>query len=217
VDHFILNDDNFGMYTCMPLGYLRNKTLPQYDMTQRATFAFAFLPKNVQVPPYIAENVAVALVRRLRDCFVPAPAPPNRWLARLWEQLEAGTGRGIVARTVMCSKAQYLDAMKDMHDSDGANQKNWDVLAAAPNMFWLTELSLPDLYTANKHKIGDVLSDVAPAIVGGQPVVRFIWGWLPGIQIPADPKPGVVPYAWPLTGHVPLLRLPSVLGPYEEW
>jgi hypothetical protein len=205
------------MYSCMPLGYLRNKTLPQYDMTQRAMFAFAFLPKNVQVMPYLAEKAAVALVRRLRDCLVFAAAPATRWLTRLWEQIESGAGRGIVARTVMCTKAQYLDAMKDKPDSDGASQENWDVLSVAPDTFWLTELSLPDLYTANKHKIGDVLSDVAPAIVRGQPVVKFIWGWLPGIKISADPKPGDVPTPWPLTGHVPLLRLPSVLGPHEEW
>jgi hypothetical protein len=217
VDHFILNDDNFGMYSCMPPGYLRNKTLPQYDMTQRATFAFAFLPKNVQVMPYLAEKIAVALVRRLHEHFTPPAASPNRWLTRLWEQIKSGSRRGIVARTVLCDKAQYLDAMKDKQDSDGSVQKNWNVLASAPDMFWLTELSLPDLYTANKHKIGDVLSDVAPAVVDGQQLVKFIWGWLPGIQIPADPKPGVVPSAWPLTGHVPFLRLPSVFGPHDEW
>jgi hypothetical protein len=217
VDHFILNDDNFGMYSCMPPGYLRNKTLPQYDMTQRATFAFAFLPKNVQVMPYLAEKSAVALVRKLRECLGAVAVPPTKWLTRLWEQVEAGTGRGIVARTVMCTKAQYLDSMKDKPDSDGAIQKDWSVLAGAPDVFWLTELSLPDLYTGNKHKIGDVLSDVAPTVVGGQQLLKFIWGWLPGIQIPADPKPGVVPPAWPLTGHVPLLRLPSVLGPHQEW
>ncbi len=217
VDHFILNDDNFGMYSCMPPGYLRNKTLPQYDITQRATFAFAFLPKNVQVMPYVAEKCAVAGVRKLRECLAPATASVSRWLVRLWEQLEAQAGKGVVARTLMCSKTEYLAAMEGTLDSDGACQKNWKVLAGAPDMFWLTELSLPDLYTANKHKIGDVLSDVVPAVARGQQVVRFIWGWLPGIQIPPDPKPGVVPPAWPLTGHVPLLRPPSVLGPHEEW
>ena len=215
VDHFILNDDNFGMYRCMPPGYLRNKTLPRYDMTQRATFALAFLPKSVQVMPYLAENSAVALVRKLRKCLAPAGAPADRWLARLWEQIEAG--KGIVARTQICTKADYLDAMKGKLDSEGASQKDWNILAGAPDMFWLTELSLPDLYTANKRKLGDVLSDVAPAVVGGQEVLKFVWGWLPGIQIPADPKPGVKPSAWPLTGHVPLLRLSSVLGPHEEW
>ena len=201
----------------MPPGYLRNKILPQYDMTQRARFAFAFLPKNVQVMPYLAEMNAVALVRRLVECYRPTAVPASRWLVRLWEQIQSGGGRGIVARTVLCAKDQYLNAMKNQADSDGATEKDWAVLNKAPNMFWLTELSLPDLYTANKHKLGDVLSDVVPVNVKGQDEVQFIWGWLPGIQIPANPQPGVKPLSWPLTGHLPLLRLPSVLGPGQEW
>ena len=216
VDHFIINDDNFGMYTCMPPSYLRSKVLPQYDRTQRATFAMGFLPPGLNVPPYIAEKAAIGLVRKLQDVY--QPASDNRWLRRIWEQLEQPQ-KGIVARTLGCTKEQYVAHLKAKVDSDGHGPVSAisKTLAKAPDHLWLTEVSLPDLYTANKHKLGDILVDARAGNRGGQPMLTYVWGWLPGLQIPDNPRPGVTPSPWPLTGHIPVLRQAKVFGPCQEW
>jgi hypothetical protein len=216
VDHFVINDDNFGMYTCMPPAYLRNRLLPQYDSTQRATFAVAFLPPSLDVHPYFAEKAAIELVRNLLK--VHSPGQDNRWLYRIWQQLQQG-GKGIVARTLGCKRDAYIAHLKAQTDSDGhgpvsAIPKD---LSVAPNDLWLTEISLPDLYTANKHKLGDVLSDAKAQVRASQKSVKYVWGWLPQVQIPRDPQAKITPAAWPLTGHIPLLRPDRVLGPHSEW
>lgn len=216
VDHFVINDDNFGMYTCMPPSYLRSKVLPQYDLTQRARFAIGFLPPELDVPPYFAEKASIGIVRQLRGVLQPNPG--NRWLQRIWEQLDQPQ-KGIVARTLGCTKEQYVAHLKATVDSDGHGPVSVisKALVNAPDHLWLTEVSLPDLYTANKHKLGDILVDARAGKHGGQPMLTYVWGWLPGLQIPDNPRPGVTPLSWPLTGHIPVLRQAKVLGPCHEW
>jgi len=216
VDHFIINDDNFGMYTCMPPSYLRSKVLPQYDRTQRAAFALGFLPAGVDVPPYSAEKAAVALVRQLQACY--QPPSENRWLERIWVQLREPQ-KGIVARTLGRRTEEYVKYLGALVDSEGkpAPSAIPDAIRRGSEHLWVTEVSLPDLYTANKRKLGDVLVDAEASRTRGQPLLRYRWGWLPGLQIPQNPGPGVMPAPWPLTGHVPVLRQSQVLGPYQEW
>ena len=216
VDHFIINDDNFGMYTCMPPAYLRSRILPQYDYTQRARFAMAFLPPSVDVPPYFAEKSAVGLVRRFFETYQPGEG--KKWLHRLGQQLTE-TNKGIVARTLGCKRDQYIAHLKAESDSDGKGPVVAvpKTLASAPEHLWLTEISLPDLYTANKHKLGDILTDAKAAVQGGHKIVSCVWGWLPGVQVPLNPQPGVAATPWLLTGHIPVLRQHKVLGPCQEW
>ena len=212
VDHFIINDDNFGMYSCMPPSYLRSKILPQYDMTQRASFAISFLPQGVTVWPYSAEKLAVLILRQVFELGIPEGA--NRWLFRLKQQL-LSSNKGVVARTVMCKKSVYLEHLSSAFDSDGnrLGAKPADVLAGAPEWLWLTEISLPDIYTANKDKLGDILIDATAWANNEQMMPRLVWGWLPGLQI----TPDALDYSWPLTGHVPLLRCGKANPPYAEW
>ncbi len=215
VDHFIIQDDNFGMYVCMPLGYLRNKISPWYDLTRRARFGVAFMPSRVEVPPYSAEVAAVQLVANLEQYC--EPGEDNKWLRRVFKQT-SHRRRGVVARTVLCTRTEYLAHLIGGRDSHGkaVTGKLPAVLEEGREHIWLTEISLPDLYAANKHKIGDILTDANYAELGGQPIQRFVWGWLPGIQI-RDSGDGLGVEEWPLSGHVPLLRSESVLGPAEEW
>ena len=216
VDHFIINDDNFGMYTCMPPSYLRSKVLPQYDITQRARFAMAFLPPTLDVPPYFAEKAAFALLKQLFKVYQPDVA--NKWLHRLWQQFQQ-QNKGIVARTLGCKKDQYIAHLKAQPDSEGKGPVLTvpPALAQAPEHLWLVEISLPDLYTANKHKLGDILTDAKATVQGGQKIVSFVWGWLPGVQVTLNSQPGVAPTPWLLTGHIPVLRPQKVLGPCQEW
>jgi hypothetical protein len=216
VDHFIINDDNFGMYTCMPPAYLRSRTLPQYDVTERAEFAMAFVPPRIDVPPYFAEKAVIGLLEQFQKVYQPSPG--NKWLERIWQQLRQPT-KGIVARTLACKKKEYIAHLKAELDSDGKGPVSAipSALAAPPEDLWLTEISLPDLYTANKHKLGDMLTGAKAGLQGGQPVANFVWGWLPGVEVPVNPQAGGAVATWPLTGHVPVLRPRMVLGPHREW
>ena len=219
VDHFIINDDNFGMYTCMPPSYLRNKMLPQYDATQRAAFVISFVPENINVPPYFAEKAAVQLISSLSESF--SPDINNKWLKRLWEQVKLSQ-KGIVARTLICRKKLYINNIMGQNGIDSNGNGPISTLPRelkdAPEIFWVTEISLPDLYTANKHKLADILTDAKAEIVNNNPTLKLIWGWIPGIQIitPTNPTLNAC-NTWPITGHVPIIRPEKALGPYKEW
>jgi hypothetical protein len=217
VDHFIIHDDNFGMYTCMPPSYLRSRILPQFDSTQRASFGMAFLPAGLDVPPFFAEKAAV---QRVRDSLgdKAAALPYNLWMSRISRQL-GYRNKGLVARTLQCSKQDYISRLQGVVDSDGKRLAGPipRALATAPEHLWLTEISLPDLYTANKHKLGDVLTNAKATEQRGQKLLNFVWAWLPGMQMTANSLPNRPPLAWPLTGHIPLFRRGDVLGPYQEW
>jgi len=211
VDHFIINDDNFGMYTCMPPAYLRNKLLPQYDQTQRAAFALALLPANTDATPYFAEKSSRGLVKNLKKFY--KPTEDNKWLCRLWEQLQQAN-KGIVARTVICTKDAYIKSLKPYLPAEYSIPE--PLLNCSEDII-VTEISLPDLYTCNKHKLGDVVSDGKTVILNGSKYLRFIWGWLPGIQIPEEPKETTIPSEWPIKNHIPLFRHPNTLNPCSEW
>ena len=211
VDHFIINDDNFGMYTCMPLAYLRNKIMPQYDLTQRASYALSLLPPNTDVTPYLVEKSSVGLVEKLATFYTPTT--DNKWLNRLWGQLRQ-RNKGVVARTIICKREDYIKSLKPHLAAEYPIPEK--LLNCSADII-VTEISLPDLYTCNKHKLGDVVSDAKTVISNGNRYLQFIWGWLPGIQVPAEPQEGIMPPEWPIKTHIPLFRHSNTLKPYSEW
>jgi hypothetical protein len=234
VDHFLINDDNFGMYTALPVGYLRNPIRPRYDPTRRARWVVSVFPSASAVLPYVAELYAVeksvVSLRKLEGGKDSAgrplleTIPRNRWLSRLIAQSKEPTKR-LVARTVLTEKGEYvafLRRISDLKDSEGSQLRPEDISdveSLLPVKFWVTEMTLPDLYTANKHKLGDMIhnettstpSTDPPGILYNTP--EYVWGWLPCVEIPKvdDLR------SWPLRGHVPLLRSSHVLRGAEEW
>jgi len=136
----------------------------------------------------------------------------------MWQQLQQPQ-KGFVARTLGCRKGDYIARLKVEIDSNGNGPVSLvpKALVNAPEHLWLTEISLPDLYTANKHKLGDVLTDAKAKVQGGQKLLYYVWGCLPGVQVPANPQPGTPLLSWPFTGHVALFRPSKVLGPCVEW
>ncbi len=82
---------------------------------------------------------------------------------------------------------------------------------------WLTEISLPDIYTANKGKLGDILMTASAGDGRTQAKPKLVWGWLPGVQIAYVGQELMAAPTGPFKGHIPMLRPPNVLGPYVEW
>ena len=69
-------------------------------------------------------------------------------------------GEWLVLRTILTDKKAYEQHLREIHDPDGNTLEEAlirEICDELPDYFWLTELTLPDLYTANKRKLGDVL------------------------------------------------------------
>lgn len=152
VDHFIFHDDNFGMYLCLPTDSLRKITIPKHDPILRAYSAIVVTPISVHTHPGEAEYAGASFLRRLLEQL---PINLGIWLKRL-----ADTSIPMVIRTMLMSKEKYKKHLIDEEDFKGEKFKDSEIATMTNNLprhFWLCEISTPDIYTANKHKILDFI------------------------------------------------------------
>jgi len=210
-DHFIVSDDNFGMYVTVPTDSIRNLLIPKYNPNLHASVAIGLMPGSVTLNGYRTERLAAFLAAKLVS-FAKA-APGNRWLALL-----SGPGERLVCRTFLCDKARYLAHVKAIEDDQkkklGAAEIT-NLEAALPDAFWTTEITVPNLYCGNKRKVGDLLSRVDGSEVDFGAGKLAFFGWLPGVSWPQ----GLLqpPADWPIFGHVPVLRGASETRQLLEW
>jgi hypothetical protein len=216
-DHFIINDDNFGMYITLPREMVRNFLVPQYNPNLHASMAVGIVPAGVTLPGYLAEEMASLSARALIRHTQPAPA--NRWLQCLRRAVVKRDPRwnAIVCRTLLVDRKAYLSQLSLACDSEGHPVGQGDVQALQgllPDVFWMTEVGLPDLYTANKTKLGDFLSLTQSSLEQYERGEGVIFAWLPGISR-AGPGLSGPQQVWPFTGHIPLFR--NGPAPLLEW
>jgi hypothetical protein len=155
VDHFIIHDDNFGMYSCLPVNALKRVTLPKYDPTFRANYAVAIKPSDVTTTPREAEWACLIVTDDMLKRRNNIGQPVDIWTGRLIERLSKM--RPIVLRTFLITKNDYLKTLetKDFEWNAFTDRDKQELIKDLPDRFWLSEITLPDLYTANKHKIID--------------------------------------------------------------
>lgn len=196
-DHFVVSDDNFGPHVTLPTESIRNIFVPKHNPNLHAALAIGLMPTGVTTSGYEAEQLASSMVSRLLN----GVRPMNRWLGVL--QTHA-----LVCRTLLRQREQYLDVLSDAVDSEGSQVTEREVealKASFPDSVWVTELTVPNLYTGNKHKLGDVIvkANATRQEIGDWTAVEFIW--IPGICSHTPAATGAI-QPWSLTGHIPLLR-----------
>jgi hypothetical protein len=197
-DHFIVNDDNFGMYVTLPIEAVKNIIVPKYNPNLYASAAVGLLPEKLnkasphpkdRIDGYTAEYGASRMLERL--LALPVAPPGNRWLEVL------KNGHTPVCRTVLRDKGAYLGMLSAMVDEKGNTTGDADrkfVAGLLPDQVWVTEVMLPALYVGNKRKLGEIVLDTKAPL-------NFVFGWLGGQAWCRTGK-----RAWPIVGHVPLAR-----------
>lgn len=156
VDHFIIHDDNFGMYRCLPSESLKRITVPKYDPSFRAYHSLMIVPSDVETPAFEAELASVKVTKDILIAYKNSKAGVlNYWLDRLLCLDNAGMVSAV--RTILVKKSDYANSLeeKDFEGNSFTNDNKTELLKDLPDRFWLSEITLPDLYTANKTKILD--------------------------------------------------------------
>ena len=157
VDHFIIHDDNFGMYLCLPVDALKRVTIPKYDPSFRASSAVVILPPNVTTPAWKAEQASVIITKYLLQWLKNNNVGLDKWSDRVLISDKVSPQRPAVVRTFLIDKKAYSKSL-DQTDFEGNKFSESDkakLTEYLPSYFWLSEITLPDLYTANKTKIID--------------------------------------------------------------
>jgi hypothetical protein len=142
---FVVHDDNFGSNLCIPKAYVQ---------AGNAQYAVVLLPRDYQYGGIYAE---VAAADYFYTLLPKLEAGSNPWRRRLLKHVDDQT---LVLRTVPISKGEYLQHVQTIDDWDFKKEDEGTIQALASMMherMWMVELSIPDLFPANKRKIGEIL------------------------------------------------------------
>jgi hypothetical protein len=126
----------------------------------------------------------------------------------------------LTCRTFVSTAEDYLNHLSNCEDDSGNNVGDeilQTIKNVLPNLVWITEISVSDLFCGNKAKLGDVVSRVDFQFKGTTPhdleAVEFVW--FPGFAVIQLMFPTEI--EWPLTGYIPLQRPPHPDYPMAEW
>jgi hypothetical protein len=165
----IAHDDNFGSNLCIPKDFIHRK---------RADFAVALRPRGFEYPGFVAEIVASDYFYSM---LPQLDGLPNRWMKRLRDYV---SDRKLILRTVPNSRADYLthlSAMEDWQEKRESPQTVKDIGSMLPERLWIVEVSIPDLFSTNKRKLGELLLDATRPYTGKGDYSFFVLARLPGV------------------------------------
>ncbi|MFH1097394.1 MAG: hypothetical protein ABH886_09200 [Candidatus Desantisbacteria bacterium] len=207
-DHLIIGDDNYGGYVTLPTDMIRNFIVPTKNPNLHASYAIGIVPKDVILSGYKAEQVATGIAHDI--ICSSALDPAGEWLTRMRE-----SGNNLVCRTLLVSKSTYQEKL-DALLGDNLATLPIDIrneIDSLPDFFWVSEFSLPHIYTTNKHKLGDVLISADALNDPSNALDAFLFAWFPGYFISSS---DLQPKKWHLIDHVQLLRSSGETG-LLEW
>ena len=204
-DHFIVHDDNYGMYLTLPESDIRSMLLPRYNPNLHPNIALGLVPHDIVTGGFDAEQIAIA---RLANLLELKPDPENNWFREIQKHHDDGK---VVCRTLALDVDTYLSAMAAASAESGQEftADEWKLLKASlKDRFWVTEIMIPHVYTGNKRKLGDIITRPDFDVKKPETMQPVSFAWLPGMAWVGGESS---PRSWPFYSHIPLLR--GVDGP----
>ncbi len=207
IDHLIISDDNFGMHSTLPVDSVRNFVIPTKNPNLHASMVIAITDNDI-IPGYFAEQVAVKVGQNLINSTKIKRR--NYWRNRLITHQ-----RKWVCRTIYQKKGEYINHLEKLHDTKQIKLNPFlrVLLKSLPTHLWVSEISLPNIYTGNKNKLGDVVIDAKPSSQAGVINTVFALAWFPGF-IRFGKTNHTFP--WEQKRHVSIIRKPTK-DPVLEW
>ncbi len=179
VSMFIGHDDNSGSNFCIPQHYMeplrtcRNETgdavlddngapITCHQQGGSVAYAIATVPAGIEADPIEAEAIAadflLAILAEVPESF---PGWKERWQNRLANPENALAPDDLILRTSLITGSGYCRHLEMVSGWD-RNKKIPDSIIdtlspVADDPFWMIEVSLPELFSANRRKVGEVL------------------------------------------------------------
>lgn len=145
-DHLLIHDDNLGPY------YALNKRSFSEHADLQVSQIICVSNKRFEVnPDWAMRGAAVVLAGWLKS------------LARIghgkWCEYILGGDHKYVLRPILISRNEYVDHLRLSrgHDKTAITPSEVSDLTSLPDQFWMVEFSLPQLYTGNQSKLGELL------------------------------------------------------------
>jgi hypothetical protein len=162
VSTYVAHDDNFGPNFCLPRNYLN---VPHWGATASETVSYernvvhavSTFPKKVQMWPVSAEKIGAEVIWSLIQTQ-GFQKIAGEWGKRLAERAKYGE---LVLRPVLVDEKEYVSHLEKAKTWEGQSlgQKLIDVFKAKfpSGLYWMIEVSLPELFYANRRKVAEVL------------------------------------------------------------
>jgi len=200
VDHLVIHDDNFGPYFT-----LSSRAL-EVDPNVRATHIIIIRNEPCKILAHAVE----AFASKVLVYLLPTISDQSDGI---WFSKVVHNEAEFVMRPVLVSYDDYLEHLASAVGHNGArmNSENLSCLNGLPPLFWMVEFSVPDLFTGNKSKLGEILVgvEVVPQ-EGNPPAPPFLAARLPGlicIALSAEERPGALAVSkCDLDSHSPIYR-----------
>ncbi|MBN2530813.1 MAG: hypothetical protein JXR76_30780 [Deltaproteobacteria bacterium] len=194
---FIGHDDNFGSNFCVPRKYLE-PTQVQYILTIR--------PTGIGYNGTLAETLASAALYSILPIALRSECGSLSWMQRLAHYF---MGMDIVFRAVAIARDNYISHLSVLDDWDNfaEDRRIPSTLAGVlPEHLWMVEFSVPDLFSANYRKLGELLFDGSVPANQLSTMNPFVLARLPGTYfIPRDGNEFMlIPST--IQNHTPLFR-----------
>jgi len=155
---FVGHDDNVGSNLCIPRHYFQTKFTKEpgkEHLVNPVRHIISTLPNEVVLDPESAEAMAARYLAKYLD----KPNLSNPWSRRYYKALRLGH---VVLRPLLITGGDYEDHLKRLTAWDLRNRILPDVYATiqklvANHRIWMFEISIPELFSAVKRKIGEIL------------------------------------------------------------
>ncbi len=175
-----------------------------------ACYAIAVIPSFLITEAWEAEAASRVNVFNILAFFKSQSVTLDDWTKRLIASIKAQPPRPLLVRTFLTSRYEYA---RSLHGTDFAGAEftelaRIELVKDLPDFFWLSEITLPELYTANKTKLIDFFYTCqAPKIGGNYDLLRERWIQMrfPGVLFKqVGGKMSSIPLS--VQSHYPLLR-----------
>ena len=159
VSMYIGHDDNWGPLYCVPRHYFQTQhpidlSAPP-GVTQCVAHVISTVPKRVRVSPIRAEVIGIDYLLLLRPRV--AKLRKNIWASRLNFYARR---KLLVVRPILITLEQYCSHLERIRDwkHNRIDPRMLEVLRSlGDQVLWMVELSVPELFSTNLRKIGEVL------------------------------------------------------------
>ena len=168
VSSFIGHDDNFGSNLCIPR---------QYMGAERADYVAELFRDGCVYSGAYAEAIAVEYLYSILRQHLGPMLP---WLDRL---VASVTTQEVVLRAVCLPRHEYVHHLRNSVDWEGHHENPdicEDLSHTLPEIVWMVEVSMPELFPANQHKVGEIVLDATTKPSPQVDFSHFVHARLPG-------------------------------------
>jgi len=197
---FIAHDDNFGANLCIPMSLLN---------ADQVVYAVELLPDGYAYSGAEAEVASADYFYSLLPQLPSEVILDNAWVGRLIDYV---FNQQLILRSVSVSRDAYISSLKEARDWSGAGELDEVVESLArqlPPLMWMVEVTVPEIFSTNKRKLGEILLDAGKELkpeIDGESflLARFPESYVFFDQMSGDGNPSFLTVQSALKSHTAL-------------